>query len=374
MKNSYLALLCICIIGTLKISAQPCTTNFLNNPSFESPIQVALGNNFTAPYNVFNGWSIPSATAGTAAGGFNIIRVNGSAYSGGPNTAHAGTQYVDINNAGGYVEQNFTLSCPSTISFSGWFSRREPGVSGFSSYIDINSGATIVATSTIVNFTNNESEETWKEVTGTASLPAGTYTFRFYMDNFANIDDAFLCASPGCILPISIAEFSASSIKCNDKINWVTYSEVNSSHFDVEYSADGRSFKTVGTVPAKNIITGGSYSFNYKSTSAKSYYRLKGVDIDGQISYSKIIDVSSNCDMVSINIYPNPIIDALHVNISNNNSSKLVIFNIEGKMVVPFTVLQNGDNTVNIKNLPSGIYIVKVFDEVDTKVIRVTKL
>ena len=374
MRNLSLTIVCLFFLQTF-LTAQPCTANYLSNPSFESPVQPLLGNNFPAPNNTFNGWTIPSATAGVSAGGFNIVKVNGSAYSGGPNTAHAGSQYIDITSAGGYVEQSFTLSCPSTITFSGWFSRREPGGSGFTSYIDINSGATVVATSTLVNFTNNESEETWKEVTGNASLPAGTYTFRFFMDNFANIDDAFLCASPGCVLPITISKFFAVSEKCTDKLSWLTSSEINGSRFDVEQSNNGIDFKTVGSIPAKNVSSGGSYNFNYRANgNARSFYRLKGVDIDGKISFSKIIDVISNCAAISINVYPNPVLDDLHVNISNNNSSRLVIFNTDGKMVIPFTILKNGDNTVNIKNLPSGIYVVKVFDEVDTKVIRVTKL
>jgi hypothetical protein len=356
--------------------AQPCTTNFLNNPSFESPVQPAPGNNFPAPYNVFGGWSIPSATAGTADGGFNIVKVNGTGYSGGPDIAHGpGNQYVDINNAGGYVEQNFTLSCPATITFSGWFSRREPGVSGFSSYIDINSGATVVATSTVVNFTNNESEETWKQVTGTASLAAGTYTFRFFMDNFTNIDDAFLCASPGCVLPITIADFSAVSQKCTDKLSWITSSEINSSRFDVEQSVDGNSFKTVGSIQSKKISTGSRYSFNYNTNgTAQSFYRLKAIDVDEKITYSKIVDVASNCNTISLNVYPNPVADVLHINVSNNSSSNLLVFNTEGKTVIPFTILQNGDNVVNIKNLSKGVYIVKVLGQTETKVFRITKL
>ena len=374
MIKIYLTILCASILQTTLVSAQ-CTTNFLTNPSFENPIQPSLGNNFPAPFNTFNGWIIPTATAGTQNGGFNVIKVNGSAYSGGPDVARgAGNQYVDINNAGGSVRQNFTLSCPATITFSGWFSRRESGGTGFSSNINILNGATVVATSSVVNFTATESQEVWKQVTGTANLAAGTYTFSFVMDDFTNVDDAFLCASPGCVLPITIADFSGVSEKCIDNLSWQTTSEINSSRFDIENSNDGITFKTVKTIPTKNISTGSNYTFSCKTSgNTKTFYRLKGVDVDGKLSYSKIINVASNCDAVSINVYPNPVADILHVNLSGNNLFRLVVFNTEGKMVVPFTILKNGDNTVNMKNLSKAVYIVKVFGELETKVFRVTK-
>ncbi|MCY7292180.1 MAG: T9SS type A sorting domain-containing protein [Ferruginibacter sp.] len=375
MKKIATSVLYFCLLHSSVTFAQ-CTSNFLENPSFEALVQPLLGNNFPAPNNTFSGWNIPSATAGVAAGGFNIVKVNGSTYTGGPDNAHGtGSQYIDINNGGGFVQQNFTLACPSTVIFSGWFSRREPGGAGFTSYIEILNGASIVATSSVVSFTSNESEETWKQVTGSTSLSAGTYTFRFFMDDFTNIDNAFLCASPGCILPITISGFSAISEKCTNKLSWQTSSEINVSRFDVEHSNDGINFKTAGTIPAKNITTGSSYNFNYPASgNVKTFYRLKGIDVDGKMSFSNIINISSNCKAVSIKVFPNPVADVLQINIANGNPSKLVVYNADGKMVIGLTILNNGDNTVNMKYLSKGVYIVKVFGINDTKIFSVTKL
>ncbi|MFN0080939.1 MAG: T9SS type A sorting domain-containing protein [Ferruginibacter sp.] len=359
------------------VSAQPCLTNVLINPSFESPAQPNLGNNFSSPYNVFNGWRIPLATENLSTGGFNIVKVNGTSYPNGPVIANGiGNQYIDVLDSSAYVEQNFALTCPATITFSGWFSRREPGGTGFSGFIDINDGATVVATSSLATFASNESKETWKQVTGTANLPIGTYTFRFSVDDFANIDNAFLCASPaGCVLPVSIADFYAVSEKCINKLSWITSSEINANRFDIEYSATGVAFKTVGSLPAKNVSTGNSYSFNHKTVAgAKSFYRLKAIDIDGKITYSKIVNVASTCNTFSINIYPNPVADVLHVNVFNNSSAKLVVFNTDGKMVLPFTTLKNGANEVTFKTLSRGVYIVKIFSVAETKVIRIIKM
>jgi Secretion system C-terminal sorting domain len=350
-----------------------CTTNYLINPSFETPVQPSLGNNFPPPYNTFGGWIIPTATAGVPVGGFNIIRVNGSTYSGGPDIAHnGGNQYVDINSAGGIVQQSFTVTCGSTIEFSGWFSRREPGGIGFTGSMDIIDGSNnIIASSSTVSFTSNESEEVWKQVIGSpVSVVAGTYTIRFIMDDFANIDDAFLCVSPGCVLATTLTDFTAVANKCNANLNWAATDEIDLKNYEVQTSNDGIIFKTIATILPKNAS---SYSFENKAASGKSFYRLKLNDRNNTFTYSKIIPVIINCDNVSINVYPNPASDILHVNINSNVLNRVVICNAAGKNIST-SILQNGDNNINIKYLPKGMYVVKVLNDIDTKVYRITKL
>jgi hypothetical protein len=372
MKKIYTLLFCVFTLFSANVIAQ-CTTNYLINPSFETPIQPSLGNNFPAPYNTFNGWIIPSSTAGVALGGFNIVRVNGGIYSGGPDNAHnGGNQYVDINSSGGIVQQSFTVTCGSTIEFSGWFSRREPGGAGFTGYMDVIDGANnIITSSSTVSFTSNESEEVWKKVTGTPiSIISGTYTLRFIMDDFANVDDAFLCVSPGCVLATTLTNFSATSNKCNANLNWSAAEETELKNYEVQISNDGTTFKTIATILPTNAS---NYSFENKAISGKSFYRLKLNDKNNTFTYSKIIPVIINCDNVSVNVYPNPVSDILHVNINSNILSRAVIYNAAGKNIST-TILQNGDNTINIKNLPNGMYVVKVLSDNDAKVYRINKL
>jgi hypothetical protein len=372
MKKIYSLLFCTFSLISANVIAQ-CTINYLVNPSFEAPVQPILNNNnFPAPYNVFGGWNIPSATAGVPAGGFNIIRVNGTGYSGGPNTAHAGNQYVDINGAAGIVQQSFTVTCGSTLEFSGWFSRREPGGSGFNGSMDIIDGSNnIITSSTVVSFTSNESEETWKQVIGTpVAVVAGTYTIRFIMDDYANVDDAFLCVSPGCVLATTLTDFSVKSNKCNADLNWAAADEIELKNYEVQTSNDGIIFKTIATVLPTNAS---NYSFENKAVSGKSFYRLKLNDKNNTFTYSKIIPITINCDNVSVNVYPNPVSDILHVNINSNTLTRVIIYNSAGKNIST-TVLQNGDNMIDIKKLSRGVYVVKVLSDNDTKVYRVNKL
>lgn len=372
MKKIYIAFVCVFYFATSSVFAQ-CTINYLTNPSFETPVQPDVNaNNFPAPYNAFGGWTIPGASATVPTSGFNIIRVNGAGYSGGPNTAHDGNQYVDINGDGGFVQQNFTVTCASTIEFSGWFSRREAAGSGFNGSMDIRDGSNVlIASSNSVSFTSNESEEVWKQVIGTpVSIVAGTYTIRFIMDDYANVDDAFLCVSPGCVLATTLTDFSVKSNKCNADLNWAAADEVDLKNYEVQTSNDGVIFKTIATILPKNIS---NYTFENRTQSGKSFYRLKLNDKNNIFTYSKIIPVTINCDNGSVSVYPNPVADILHVNINSNILTRAIIYNTAGKNIST-TILQNGDNMINIKSLPKGMYIVKVQSDSDANVYRVNKL
>jgi Secretion system C-terminal sorting domain len=352
-----------------------CLTNYLTNASFEAPIQPGLGNNFPPPNNTFGGWNIPTATVNVPAGGFNVIKVDGTGYSGGPNTGHDGNQYVDVNGAAGIVEQSFTLTCPSTnIEFGGWYSRREPGGAGFTNNIEVlNSASVVVATSSSVSFTNNESEETWKQVTGVATnLPAGVYRFRFIMDDYANVDDAFLCATTGCILPVKLSAFSFSNINCIAKLNWSTASENDLKFYEIQASTNGNNFKSIGTIDAKNVSTGSNYSFVDLKNTDNNFYRLKIIETNGVFYFSEIIKANFNCKSVYVSVYPNPTSDVLHIFSNSIKFTKTSIFSIAGKNVFNTTIGQ-GNNIISIKNLPTGIYLVKIISSQNTEVFRITK-
>ena len=82
-------------------------------------------------------------------------------------------------------------------------------------------------------------------------------------------------------------------------LSWITASEMNNSHFEVERSFDMTSFKTIAIVldgfDAENHTK--NYQLKDYSSSGKDspviYYRLKQIDMDGTISHSNVLTVRS---------------------------------------------------------------------------------
>lgn len=161
------------------------------------------------------------------------------------------------------------------------------------------------------------------------------------------------------ILPLQFVSFSAQ--KCNNRqvcLNWKTTNEQNVSHFEIERSADGRSFGKVWEVPAKNHSSN-SYAVNDDISAMQStnqiYYRIKQIDIDGKFTYTTIQLLHLSNDKI-ITIYPNPVNDEL--NITNwNQIRKAQLIDIEGRKLKEWVT---GISTIYLKEFVPGIYLLKM--------------
>lgn len=112
-------------------------------------------------------------------------------------------------------------------------------------------------------------------------------------------------------LPIHLTDFTANVEETGVELKWSTTFERNFSHFQVERaSTEELSFEVIEDVVGKggnDLLT--SYTYLDATPSAGlNYYRLKHVDLDKTIQFSKIIAV--NWDVYnSLQVYPNPVVD-----------------------------------------------------------------
>lgn len=114
----------------------------------------------------------------------------------------------------------------------------------------------------------------------------------FYYDiNYFNIT----CSS---VLPIELLYFNGEQKSCNQNIlYWSTASEINNDHFEIERSSDAINFTSIKEIPsAINSLQINKYTFvDYQPINGINYYRLKQVDINGEFTYTPIIDVNNSC-------------------------------------------------------------------------------
>ena len=167
-------------------------------------------------------------------------------------------------------------------------------------------------------------------------------------------------------LAVKLADVTSTSVDCAAKIVWNSFSEDPGTFYDIEYSPDGVRFVKVGTVAGRSA-TGSKYEFSYSQANGKGFYRLKIGDLTGQVSYSKVVNVVTNCNEKKVFVYPNPIKNQqdLHINVSNfTGKVKGELINAVGQVIFTKSLV-NGSNLVQVTNLSEGIYIFKVSD--DTK-------
>jgi hypothetical protein len=212
---------------------------------------------------------------------------------------------------------------------------------------------------------NNSSETTLYDITINGNN--GTLT------NFTLNGTSSNWTAPGFpgILPVELVTFTAERyLKAKAKISWTTASEVNSSHFEVEKSLDGIRFETIGTVKsAGTTLNKQEYSLIDEAPSTGlNYYRLKQVDLDGQVDYSAIefLSFSNNSKII---IYPNPAKDILNIDTDRpENVKSILIHNQIGRLVYESKIVKPN---IDISELHDGIYYITIISNQASFVERV---
>jgi hypothetical protein len=168
-------------------------------------------------------------------------------------------------------------------------------------------------------------------------------------------------------LPVELISFTGKTATEGIALNWATASEKDNDHFEVQRSADGRSFETIGTVKGNgNSSTKLAYSFTDKTAKANlNYYRLRQVDFNGKFEFSKVISVNGkagkNMDMV---VYPNPSTDGVF-NVRTAQPievATLQIMDMSGRVLHTKEVRNTNEISLDGKayGMKPGIYLVSL--------------
>jgi trimeric autotransporter adhesin len=158
------------------------------------------------------------------------------------------------------------------------------------------------------------------------------------------------------ILPVTFSRFNATASQCRVALTFSTAFEQNNSHFEMEWSSNGRDFVKIATVASKgNSSIEQTYAYTHNNPAAgNNYYRIKQVDLNGTITYSQVINTSSDCSRVKIAAYPNPMVNQLNVS-GLQPGSVLQLIDANGKTVLSARAVQS-NLILNTTQLPKGNY------------------
>ncbi|MCB0402888.1 MAG: proprotein convertase P-domain-containing protein [Flavobacteriales bacterium] len=180
------------------------------------------------------------------------------------------------------------------------------------------------------------------------------------------------------VLPVKLVEFTGKSMGDYNLLTWKTESEANSSHFVLERSNGGAMFYEVATIPAagnsSNLL---EYEAKHSNPSDLEYYRLRQVDFDGKIAYSKIISIRKK-NRVDVEIYPNPASNALNFDfvLAEDDIYTITIADVIGNVYLKQINLSETNGKVTLdefNDFAQGFYTVKITDS-RNNVVKVDKI
>ncbi len=170
------------------------------------------------------------------------------------------------------------------------------------------------------------------------------------------------------VLPVKLVDFKGNDYDNHNLITWRTETEVNNDYFVLERSNGGATFYEVATIDgAGNSNNMLEYSYRHNNPQEVEYYRLRQVDFDGKVAYSKIIVVRRE-DNVNVNLFPNPTNNNLYFEINESNDAVYTVkyATITGSIAEEEIVISKGTNKYKLalfNTLKQGIYFINITDE-----------
>ncbi|UFH53551.1 T9SS C-terminal target domain-containing protein [Spirosoma sp. KNUC1025] len=184
----------------------------------------------------------------------------------------------------------------------------------------------------------------------------------FAGDGSSNVDIYTLDAA----LPVNLTTFSGQWLEATGtQLHWATSWETNNDHFEVQRSADAKSFETIGRLAGKGTTNEHTeYSFtDDHMPEAINYYRLKQVDLDGSVHLSNIISVSHQPDNSSakLSVWPSPATGPLTLQLSSGKAiQQVTVYDLHGRKL---SSQLSPQSTVDVSGLPTGAYILDVLTQ-----------
>ncbi|WP_051349993.1 DUF4347 domain-containing protein [Dyadobacter alkalitolerans] len=300
--------------------------------------------------------------------GTGVHSISGSFDNNGEIRGNATFLHNSFTNAGTLApgESPGTLAFASEFANTGTLLVEIGGTTAITGYDQFQSGPFTAGGTITVSFING-----FTPALGDAFilLDAGTITGTFATVNLPDIapliwetsytDGKFTIRAINDPMPVTLVDFKASKNESAVELAWTTSSEVNSSHFEIQRSAEGKVWEKIGSVATRNENSEiQRYRFiDPLPLHADNFYRLRMVDTDGTFAFSKIEHVRFADSKGQVKGYPNPVTDRVFLDAPAAGTIQSVqIYSTSGLLHYSGEYTSAG---IDVKALPKGIFILK---------------
>ena len=172
-----------------------------------------------------------------------------------------------------------------------------------------------------------------------------------------------ICYQLSSALPVDIISFKGTLKGAAINLEWEVMNEQKLAQYEIERSTNGKDFTKIGSTKATNA---GTYFYTddvSQLSGRRLYYRLKKVDVDGKHTYSDVFSQHIPLNL-QFSIYPNPVVEGyVKVAFAKPAVRNAVIHLVDmaGKIQQQIAVNTGTVNmTINLKNVPAGMYLLKL--------------
>jgi hypothetical protein len=170
------------------------------------------------------------------------------------------------------------------------------------------------------------------------------------------------------VLPVHLITFTAGKLSKSVMLNWESANEQTVQTYEIERSTDAIHFAKIGSLSATgNTNYLKDYSFEDIQPLPVSFYRLRIINTNNSVEYSKIVVVKFENSSL-LQAFPNPVKNNLNVQITQPKGAiQLRLFDISGRLVKAYELESNGStlsSTIDLSSIQRGIYFLRANNQV----------
>lgn len=158
-------------------------------------------------------------------------------------------------------------------------------------------------------------------------------------------------------------------------LHWTINPSIEHTSFEIQHSKDGQTWKKLGVVAAVTDKTAFHF-IDERPFLGDNYYQIKILSTVDRPIFSPVRRVTFEGD--TIHIYPNPVTDILSITWSENEplTAPIFVYDITGRVVknIEISTTHSSDISLNLKNIPSGVYFIQLQTEKQSMTKKINKL
>jgi hypothetical protein len=159
--------------------------------------------------------------------------------------------------------------------------------------------------------------------------------------------------------PVRFVSFVSKKENAGMQLTWKVHEEDRLLRYEIERGSDGIKFEKIAIVPAK---ANEEYSYiDLHPLTGKSFYRIKGVDIDSKYGYSPVLSFNAGKAGVVFKAFPTVVQTQLTVqHDAAAADTRIIISDQDGKIIRNITPFKGSTETlVELSSIGHGIYVLK---------------
>jgi hypothetical protein len=229
-----------------------------------------------------------------------------------------------------------------------------PGTAGLKAYYKLNQGTIDGNNTAITSVTDQLAVPTH----GALNNFAKTGSTSNFTSGYASLST----------LPLKDASFTAIKKDGAVQLNWKSLPSQFNTTFEIERSTDAVQFSKIGSITINPSPIELDHMFTDQEPNGTIiHYRIKAIDGNGQITYSKIIAVRLDKNTLAFQTYPNPVQNTLGLQINAPRGTVMIqVKDLSGRTIQSLQLRSMGTTlytSLDVSQLPAGTYVVLANNE-----------